>query len=766
MVWYLGSKTPPAPPPGSSDSSSADAAAAAAAVSPSASSASPSSPQSSASPTSNNVAHAPTAAAVAPPAAAHSLLAVSEYQHGLIVEDADAERSRAFFTAKARGFDQNGRRFMTLDDFVGALTPAEKKIQNQEHGYDFLFKVADRSRQGRIFEDDFVRFEAMLRSPNAEFEVAFRYFDADGDGKISFEQFKHIIESSQSSEAVPTDFHSDWFTLFVGKNARDISYEEFAQLLKGFQAERLKQEFKHFDPKGSGFVDPQAFKTIMLHVAQHKISPFVAQHLPSISQLYPGDNISFANLRACYNVIRQMDMVERIARKAAATSDDGLVSKTDFQTAAAKMLRFNLMTPMEMDILFFLAGQDFDPETTKLPIGAFERIFDPDWYKGKPAPGPEEQTGAYVATSSDVTDLVHQVVHLSAAMEALKSIYNFALGAIAGAIGATVVYPIDLVKTRMQNQRTKGATGAAADALYKNSVDCFKKVIRNEGVPGLYSGLLPQLVGVAPEKAIKLTMNDLVRSHLKDRRTGQVPIWGEILAGCTAGGSQVLFTNPLEIVKIRLQVQGQAAKAAALDHPPRQTALQIVRQLGLLGLYRGVGACLLRDIPFSAIYFPTYAHLKKGLFDEGRGGKKLNALELLTAGALAGMPAAYLVTPADVIKTRLQVAARKGETTYHGIRDAFSKIYAEEGARAFFKGGVARVLRSSPQFGVTLASYEFLHRLIAVDFGEDRRDEAVRKAAADAISGRATPDQVDFGARNALRVLSEINPALVTGLYK
>jgi solute carrier family 25 aspartate/glutamate transporter 12/13 len=76
------------------------------------------------------------------------------------------------------------------------------------------------------------------------------------------------------------------------------------------------------------------------------------------------------------------------------------------------------------------------------------------------------------------------------------------------------------------------------------------------------------------------------------------------------------------------------------------------------------------------------------------------------------MPAAYLVTPADVIKTRLQVAARQGETTYTGIVDAAQKIFREEGFRAFFKGGVARVFRSSPQFGVTLASYELLQTAI------------------------------------------------------
>jgi solute carrier family 25 aspartate/glutamate transporter 12/13 len=117
----------------------------------------------------------------------------------------------------------------------------------------------------------------------------------------------------------------------------------------------------------------------------------------------------------------------------------------------------------------------------------------------------------------------------------------------------------------------------------------------------------------------------------------------------------------------------------------KQTALHIVRQLGLFGLYKGVGACLLRDIPFSAIYFPVYSHLKKDVFNEGKNGKKLEISELLISGALAGIPAAYLVTPADVIKTRLQVAARKGEQTYSGMRDAFVKILREEGPMAFYK---------------------------------------------------------------------------------
>lgn len=72
---------------------------------------------------------------------------------------------------------------------------------------------------------------------------------------------------------------------------------------------------------------------------------------------------------------------------------------------------------------------------------------------------------------------------------------------------------------------------------------------------GLYRGLLPQIIGVAPEKAIKLTMNDFMRDKLAS--DGRINLPCEILSGACAGASQVVFTNPLEIVKIRLQVAGE-----------------------------------------------------------------------------------------------------------------------------------------------------------------------------------------------------------------
>lgn len=156
-------------------------------------------------------------------------------------------------------------------------------------------------------------------------------------------------------------------------------------------------------------------------------------------------------------------------------------------------------------------------------------------------------------------------------------------------------------------------------------------------------------------------------------------------------------------------MQGEVAKT--VEGVPRRSAMWIVKNLGLVGLYKGASACLLRDVPFSAIYFPTYNHLKRDYFGESPT-KKLGILQLLTAGAIAGMPAAYLTTPCDVIKTRLQVEARKGDTSYVSLRHCAQTVWKEEGFKAFFKGGPARIMRSSPQFGFTLAGYEVLQGLL------------------------------------------------------
>jgi len=271
---------------------------------------------------------------------------------------------------------------------------------------------------------------------------------------------------------------------------------------------------------------------------------------------------------------------------------------------------------------------------------------------------------------------------------------NLIMGGTAGIIGATIVYPLDMAKTRLQNQVTK----PGVPAMYTGLFDVIKKIASKEGISGVYRGLPAQWIGIAPEKAIKLTCNDLLRYMFTNKETGEIKVIHEMIAGGAAGFSQVFITNPYELIKVRLQT-------ATVDGHAKKTIGQVVSEVGMKGLFTGAGACLLRDVPFSALYFTLYGNLKKGLTDD-KG--HLSGLNLFIAGTIAGTISAGTVTPADVVKTRLQVKQKEGGAKYTGVIDCFNRTIAEEGPRALFKGVIPRILIISPLFGITLFTYEML----------------------------------------------------------
>lgn len=117
------------------------------------------------------------------------------------------------------------------------------------------------------------------------------------------------------------------------------------------------------------------------------------------------------------------------------------------------------------------------------------------------------------------------------------------------------------------------------------------------------------------------------------------------------------------------------------------------------------------------------------------------------------MPAAYLTTPFDVIKTRLQVEARKGDQVYTTLRHAARTIYEQEGFKAFFKGGPARIFRSSPQFGFTLAGYEVLHNT----FPLHKADEPGVYTEPTVGLGEAKAPLPYLRSRNALKILLDLD---------
>ncbi|KAM7414153.1 hypothetical protein PAMA_019125 [Pampus argenteus] len=297
-------------------------------------------------------------------------------------------------------------------------------------------------------------------------------------------------------------------------------------------------------------------------------------------------------------------------------------------------------------------------------------------------------------------------------------------GGVAGLVGVTCVFPIDLAKTRLQNQQ--------GVQVYKGMLDCLAKTVRSEGYFGCYRGAAVNLTLVTPEKAIKLAANDVFRQKLS--KDGHLPLWGEVLAGCGAGTCQVVVTTPMEMLKIQLQDAGRLAAQRPVPTPAQAAApgpapslvaprpaqptppqrasatsitLELLKTRGLAGLYRGAGATLMRDVPFSMIYFPLFANLN-ALGQERAGDVQARApfWQSFMAGCAAGSVAAVAVTPLDVIKTRLQTLQKgEGEDTYKGIVDCTGRILRREGPSAFLKGATCRALVIAPLFGIAQGVY-------------------------------------------------------------
>ena len=609
---------------------------------------------------------------------------------------------------------------------------------------------------------DYCLFHLLMARPDPEVDIAFLVMDQRRRGFIKVEDFRNYINSvtTKANSQMKFDLDCDFVRRFFGSRGdQKITSKDFNQFLVEFQREQGRQAFQR--SAVDGYVTSAKFiellhsacgwrlpVSIRERLADLYLSNYVtaAQHTAIAAakvEKMKGSTGQEAALNASQAILKTIEEKQTIGKRifnysqflaaqevlsqlpstcnlvnACTKVKEGPLSQDDFKVAC-RIMRGAKMSRNSVDFIFQLFDLDRDgyiSSSDMIAVAGVDFQSQLVGVRGREgtltfAPPP----GSF-GRSDDKEDADKEDMPTSFLSKLKHFALNFGIGAIAGGIGATAVYPIDLVKTRMQNQ----VIVAGQSPMYRNSFHCFLQTFRSEGFRGLYKGIGPQLVGVAPEKAIKLAVNDLLRGAFTviDEFTGEekisMPL--EILAGSCAGGAQVLVTNPLEIVKIRLQMQGEEqrlARAANTTSPSRMSAIQICRHLGISGLYRGAAACLLRDIPFSAIYFPAYAAAKRILTDDSG---ELTPAQLLSSGMIAGVPAAALTTPADVIKTRLQTSG----STYKGLTECALKILQNEGISAFFKGAEMRVFRSSPQFGITLLSYEFFGRIL------DKKDNKVR----------------------------------------
>ncbi|CAJ0576688.1 unnamed protein product, partial [Mesorhabditis spiculigera] len=269
-------------------------------------------------------------------------------------------------------------------------------------------------------------------------------------------------------------------------------------------------------------------------------------------------------------------------------------------------------------------------------------------------------------------------------------------GGLAGIVGVTCVFPLDLVKTRLQNQVI-----VDGKPQYTGILDCFKKTFRAQGFFGMYSGSGVNILLITPEKAIKLVANDFFRTKLASPGEKHLAAWKGMVAGGLAGFFQIYVTTPMELLKIQMQQQG--ALAGTKKQSAWQLTTQLFKERGIAGLYRGITSTMARDVTFSVIYFPLFAQLDSMAPRKADGSGDAVFYGSFLSGLAAGATASFSVTPLDVIKTRMQTIGL--QVKYNGIVDAFFTILRTEGPKALFKGAGCRMLVMAPLFGIAQTVY-------------------------------------------------------------
>jgi len=222
-----------------------------------------------------------------------------------------------------------------------------------------------------------------------------------------------------------------------------------------------------------------------------------------------------------------------------------------------------------------------------------------------------------------------------------------------------------------------------------------RHIVTQEGATRLYRGLSPQLAMIGPVNAAQIATNDFVQRQFRgNNEKRELQLWELTVAGAAAGVAELLLSNPQEVIKIRMQMQG--------SNFPLKSAFAVLREVKLRGLYKGVGACTVRDIPFSVVFFVTYDWLKQFFAD--KNSKNISSMNLLLSGTVAATIGSVLSTPADVIKTKLQ----NGTYEFKSYADCIRHIKAEGGYSAFGRGMLSRIFIIAPMFGIQFMIFENL----------------------------------------------------------
>lgn len=189
-------------------------------------------------------------------------------------------------------------------------------------------------------------------------------------------------------------------------------------------------------------------------------------------------------------------------------------------------------------------------------------------------------------------------------------------------------------------------------------------------------------------------------------------------ASAVAEMASCLVLAPAEVVKQNAQMlrTQNNSSGSSIKH---STSLQAFRYLTSSGasrrLFTGYTALVARNLPFTALQFPAFEHLRAKLGASRPGGEPSTLLEtgLVSGGSAAGAGAfaAWITTPSDVVKTRMMVTAGDGEGNgsskkRRGAWDVTKDVMRERGAKGFFRGAAFRSAWTALGSGLYLGTYD------------------------------------------------------------
>ena len=275
----------------------------------------------------------------------------------------------------------------------------------------------------------------------------------------------------------------------------------------------------------------------------------------------------------------------------------------------------------------------------------------------------------------------------------LPFIYQFISGAVAGISELTVMYPLDVVKTRFQLEVTTPTAAAVGKQVerYNGVIDCLKKIVKKEGFSRLYRGISSPMLMEAPKRATKFAFIDqylYIFKYIFKTIVSSNKIY--IAGGASAGMTEAAVIVPFELIKIRMQ----DVKSSYLG--PMDCLKKTIKNEGIMGLYKGIESTMWRNALWNGGYFGVIYQVRNSMpVAKTKGQKTRNDL---IAGAIGGTVGTMLNTPFDVVKSRIQSvdAVSSAVKKYNWCLPSLLVIYREEGFRALYKGFVPKVCRLAP----------------------------------------------------------------------